>query len=365
MPLPFITVVMPVRNEERFIARTLGQLLDQDYPPERFEIIVADGGSTDRTREIVKEIIRTNPQVVLMENPRHLSSAGRNLGFRNGRGDYFIVVDGHCWIPTRMLFKNMLECFGKSGADCLGRPQPLDPPDVTVFQKAVALARASRLGHSGDSLIYSDYEGFCSPVSHGAMYRRSVFEKVGYVDETFDACEDVEFNYRLEKAGLKTYMSPALTIRYYPRESLLGLLRQMIRYGRGRIRLWKKHPGLFRPQGLAPLAVPALLFSAPLWAVVPAGAAFLAWGLAIGSYCLLLAAESTRLGLRHGLSLAPWIFFSLIAVHMGLGLGLLLGLWEAIAGRPGGFLQRIRHGPSREPQGSTKALPSNRARGAV
>src|ERR1039457_2876628 len=238
---PFITVVMPVRNESRFVRDTVMQLVNQNYPADCFEIIVVDGMSDDGTQNIVVDIGTTYPQVRLLENPKRLSSAGRNIGFRNGRGDYFLVVDGHCFIPMDNLLKNVSDCFLKSGADCLGRPQPMDPPGLKPFQRAVALARRSRLGHGGDSLIYSDYEGYCSPVSNGAAYRKDVFGKVGFVDENFDAAEDVEFNYRVEKAGLRCYTSPLLTVRYYPREKLSGLFRQMQRYGMGRYLFTRKH----------------------------------------------------------------------------------------------------------------------------
>jgi glycosyltransferase involved in cell wall biosynthesis len=238
----FITVVMPVRNEEKFIAETLGMLLAQDYPADRFEIIVADGMSTDRTREIVSQIALTNPMVMLLDNPGMRSSSGRNIGFKAGRGDYFLVVDGHCQIPDNQLFANVADCFENSDALCLGRPQPLDPPGLSEFQHMVSQARASWFGHGTGSLIYSDYEGYADPTSNGAAYRAEVFQEVGYVDEDFDACEDVEFNYRINQAGLKSFTSPRLTIRYFPRDSFTGLFKQMSRYGAGRFRLARKHP---------------------------------------------------------------------------------------------------------------------------
>jgi GT2 family glycosyltransferase len=250
--LPLITVVMPVRNEARFIADTLEQLLGQDYPKDRFEILVTDGMSDDGTRDIVSRIAEEDGRVRLLDNPKKRSSAGRNVGFKAGQGDYFVVVDGHCHISDNQFLRNISECFEKSGAHCLGRPQPLDPPGLTPFQQSVALARASRLGHGGDSLIYGDYEGFASPVSNGAAYRQEVFEKVGYVDENFDACEDVEFNYRLEQAGLTAFTSPSLTVRYYPRESLQALFAQMRRYGRGRTRFYHHHPKALSLSALVP-----------------------------------------------------------------------------------------------------------------
>lgn len=271
--LPFLSVVVPVRNEARFIAGTLEQLVSQDYPRERFEILVADGRSDDGTRDIVRDFSARHPQVRLLDNPRLLSSAGRNVGFRAGRGDCFLVIDGHCHIPDDKLLRNVAECFEESGAHCLGRPQPLDPPGLTPFQRSVALARSSRLGHGGDSLIYGEREGYASPVSNGAAYRREVFERVGYVNEDFDACEDVEFNWRVEQAGFVSYTSPRLTVRYYPRESLAGLLRQMRRYGRGRRRLLRGHPRAGSLTGLVPpvFAAGVLLAAALVLLRLPAG----------------------------------------------------------------------------------------------
>ena len=315
---------MPVQNEERFVSSTIQQLLNQDYPKDRYEIIVADGESTDRTKEIVAGISGQNPQVRLLDNPRRLSSAGRNVGFKNGRGDIFLVVDGHCYIGHDQLLKNIVACFEKSGAQCLGRPQPLDPPELIDFQKAVALARASRIGHGGDSLIYSSHEGFVSPVSHGAVYKREVIEKVGYVDEAFDVCEDVDFNYRVEKAGFKTYMSPSIAIKYYPRESFSALWHQMVRYGKGRFQLLRKHPETFSITGLAPVVLAAGLFLLPLLGVVHS-IFFSLFALAYGLYLLVVLGSSCRIAFKSGfryLRYLPLIYF---AIHFGLGVGFWAG----------------------------------------
>jgi cellulose synthase/poly-beta-1,6-N-acetylglucosamine synthase-like glycosyltransferase len=271
-------------------------------------------------------------QVRLLDNPKQLSSEGRNVGFRNGTGDIFLVVDGHCFIPERNLLKSVVDCFEKSGADSLGRPQPLDPPGLTLFQQAVAYARSSRLGHGGDSLIYSDYEGYCSPVSNGAAYRKEVFEKVGYVDGFFDAAEDVEFNYRVEKAGLICYTSPRLTVRYYPRTSLGGLFRQMKRYGMGRYRFIMKHREALTITQLFPagfvVGMLALLISACCSLSNPAtqrlsDSATMLLSAVYALYILVVLTESFILATRNGwvyLKYLPLIFFT---VHFGLGWGFL------------------------------------------
>jgi glycosyltransferase involved in cell wall biosynthesis len=336
---PFITIVVPVKNEEQFIEATLKQLLSQDYSSDRFEILVVDGMSKDGTKDIVARLSPLHPQIKLVENPKGLSSAGRNIGFRMGRGDIFLVVDGHCYIPTNQLLKNIINSFEKSGAQCLGRPQPLDPPGLTTFQQAVALARGSRVGHSSNSFIYLSYEGFVSPVSVGAIYKKEVFDTIGYVDEDFDACEDVEFNYMVEKGGLKTYISPNLTIRYYPRKTLKELFNQMKRYGRGRFHFIKKHPETIN---FDMLVLPAFVIGLSLFflsllciagcSIYPVSPSF--WPLlsgllfaAYGLYLLLIFAESIRIALKSGwryLWYLPFVFFM---IHFGLGWGFILGIF--------------------------------------
>ncbi|MCD6298165.1 MAG: glycosyltransferase family 2 protein [Deltaproteobacteria bacterium] len=322
---PFITVVMPVRNEEQFVASTLDRILKQDYPADRFEVIVADGMSDDKTREIVSGYCNRHFQIRLIDNPKRLSSTGRNVGFKKGKGDVFLVIDGHCYIPTDRLFRNIASCLEKSGAQCLGRAQPLDPPEINEFQKAVALARGSRIGHGGDSFIYSEYEGFVSPVSHGAIYRKEVFDRVGYVDESFDACEDVEFNYRVEKAGLMTYMSPGLTIKYYPRETLKALFLQTKRYGYGRFNFLKKHHEAFTFNMIIPFVFFLGLILLPVLGLIHPHF-WWAFGTLYGLYVLIILFISIFISAKNGfryLRYLPPIFF---LIHFGFGWGFITGL---------------------------------------
>ncbi len=224
---------------------------------------------------------------------------------------------------------DLVEAFRRSGADCVGRPQPLDVTDATVLQEAIAAARASRLGHHPDSHIWSDREGFVPPQSVAVAYRREVFERVGLFDETFDACEDVEFNERVSQAGLRCFFTPRVRVRYHPRGTLGGLFRQLVRYGRGRIRLSRKHPGTLSPQSLAPAAFlagvalgPLVCLLLPLW-----WAYFGVLGV-YASIVLLVSVAVTLQRRRPGLlPLLPLVF---LTVHAGAGWGLLR---EALAGR--------------------------------
>src|SRR5439155_10240328 len=121
----FISVIVPVRNEARFIRHTLEQLLAQNYPAGRFEVLVADGRSTDATRAIVRETAAAHPNVTLLDNPRHWSSAGRNAAVRAARGDVAVLIDGHCALDNPNYLADLAEAFARSGPDFVGRPQPL------------------------------------------------------------------------------------------------------------------------------------------------------------------------------------------------------------------------------------------------
>jgi GT2 family glycosyltransferase len=328
---PFISVIVPVRNESAFIAGTLRQLLTQDYDPRRFEVLVADGGSTDATCDLVGALQKRHANLRLLANPGGWSSAGRNVAVRASRGDVVVLVDGHCDLDNPDYLADLADAFEQSGAACVGRPQPLDVPGATRVQRAVALARASRLGHHPASHIYSDAEGFVPPQSVAVAYRRTVFDTVGLFDEGFDACEDVEFNHRVAKAGMPCWFTPKVRVRYHPRGTLAGLCRQMFRYGRGRARLLRKHPDTFSVGGFLPAAFLLGLIGGPLvalmwpllWAV---------YGGVVGLYTLAVLGTSLALARREPalLPLLPPVF---LAVHFGAGSGV---LWEvATGGRPG------------------------------
>jgi glycosyltransferase involved in cell wall biosynthesis/GT2 family glycosyltransferase len=327
--LPLISVVIPVRNEAAHIASLLEMLRGQDYPQDRFEILVADGLSTDGTQAIVERIGQSSgAKVTLVSNPRRLSSAGRNLGVRHSSGDLIVFIDGHCQIPSKSLLRDAAEILIRTRADCLCRPQPLTMTGNSELQDVIANARATAFGHGRDSTIYiTNWEGEVNPSSSGAMYRRSVFDQIGFYDESFDACEDVEFNYRVFKAGLRSYLSPRLTVVYQPRSSLRALWRQMMRYGRGRARLIRKHPDAFS----AAQTLPAILLlglilggtAALFWA--PAGIAFFALA---GIYFLLALFFSAKMALAHGWRHLVWGLLVYPTIHFGLGAGFLVENFE-------------------------------------
>lgn len=319
----FVSVVVPVRNEAMFIENTVRQLLEQAYDPSRYEILIVDGQSDDDTAEIVQRIARDEPRVRLLQNPRRLSSAARNIGVRAARGELIVIVDGHCQLQSDDYLHQVADAFARSGADCLGRPQPLDVTGATTLQRAIAAARSCWIGHHPASHIYSNTERFVPPQSVAVAYRRNVFDCVGFFDETFDACEDVEFNHRVHGADLKCFLTPKVSVHYHPRSSLRGLFRQMMRYGVGRMRLFRKHPDTFSWGSFAPapfvlgLALGPLLFLGGTWASL----LFVA-PVALYLACVLTVSVSLAAWQRD-LRLLPWLPLVFATVHIGAGVGIL------------------------------------------
>lgn len=331
---PALSVIVPVRNEETYIASTLSQLLDQSLAGDEYEILVVDGESTDATRRIVSHMVEQsrNVRIRLLGNPRRLSSAARNYGVRMAQGEYCLVIDGHVHIPGRDLLKNSLELARRHEARCLGRPQPLNAPGISAFQRSVALARASRLAHSQESFVYTGEERWVSPISVGVMYRRDVFRDVGLFDENFDAAEDLEFNYRVERAGIQCLLSPRLTVFYFPRSSFSTLFRQMVRYGLGRALFVRKHPERFTGETVIPAAF-VMGMTALILGALFSGSARLLLSVLVLVYGGILSGEAMRIYLRTG-DRAAWRVPAIIAVvHTGLGFGFLTGLFRAGSGR--------------------------------
>lgn len=324
---PSISVILPVRNESKSLPALLTSLLKQDLPANEFEIIVADGASTDSTRDIVRNLASKSPvTITLVDNPGIRSGPGRNAGVSVARGEYILFIDGHCHIPSAQLLRDTILLFKQTQADCLCRPQPLLAPTKSDFGAAVAAVRASRLGHGRDSLIYDmTRSGFVDPASSGAAYRRSVFTRLGAYDPSFDACEDVDFNTRARKSGMRAYTDPRLAVFYEPRSSLSSLIKQMLRYGRGRARLMFKHPDCASSGQLAPALLVLWIIAALLASVSPIHIApWFRWALfaPVALYLVSVFLSSVVLARKSSarfLYQAPAIY---LAIHLGLGIGL-------------------------------------------
>lgn len=325
----YLSVIIPVRNEEKYIVATLSALAQQDYPKDRVELLVVDGMSTDKTIEKIKHFMKENPetQITITENPGLLSSRARNIGAKKANGTLVAIIDAHVYIPNDLLFKNMETMKEQTGALALSRPAPLDVPEIkSGMAYWIAQARKSKLGHSKRSFIYSDFEGFVDPVSSGFAYDRKVFQDVGYFDESFDAAEDVEFHHRLKETGIQAYTSPKFLIYSYPRNSLRELFKQQTRYGEGRARFIGKHRSGFTLETLIPTGI-FLYFSSIPFALLLSDRApvlFVVYIFPALVYLMILFATGTSaaVSLKKPVG-GVFITLAILVTHLGLGWGFL------------------------------------------
>jgi glycosyltransferase involved in cell wall biosynthesis len=323
---PFVSVIMPIRNEADFIERSLGAALRQEYPAECMEILIADGMSTDRTRAIIEQLVanQTNQPAIpvkIIDNPGKIVPTGFNWALGEARGEIIVRVDGHTVIAPNYVRECVTALQTTSADNVGGRMMPIGQNPVG---DVIALATSSPFGVGGGRFHFSKHEEWVDTVYLGA-WRRDVFERIGQFDEEMVRNQDDEFNYRLLKHGGKILLSPRILSRYYNRGSLRALWRQYYQYGFWKVRVMEKHPGQMRfRQFVPPLFAGALIGSGGLALMTKWGRWLFA--LVAGSYGIANFAVSiitSRKNNGKGLTLLPVVFATM---HLSYGIGFLLGL---------------------------------------
>jgi succinoglycan biosynthesis protein ExoA len=323
--LPFVSVIMPVRNEATFVARSLGAVLAQDYPADRMEIIVADGMSTDGTRDMVQVLRREHSNLRLIDNPGKIVSTGLNKALDAARGEIVIRVDGHSEVAPDFVRQNVSVMQEHAEAWSVGGP--LVHQACSHNGRAIAIAMAHPVGVGNALHHFAGYEGWSEGVPFPA-FRRWVFQKVGRFEEQLVRNQDDEFNYRIMQAGGRIYISPRIRYLYFVRERLRQLFKQYFQYGFWRIPVMRKH---HRPTSLRQLAPPLFLFSwvgLILWAVIfdhPASA-FVVPGL----YVLVLLISALTELRKEPFSIVIRVPIAMAFMHFGYGLGIAYGLWASV-----------------------------------
>jgi succinoglycan biosynthesis protein ExoA len=334
---PFISVVMPVRNEAEFIARSLGSVLAQDYPPDRYEVLVADGRSTDKTREIVASLAGEAPEVRLVDNPGGIVPTGFNAALRVARGTFIVRVDGHTEIE-RDYVRQCVEEIERTGADNVGGRMTAESKGLSG--RAIAMATSSPFGVGGARFHYSKSEEWVDTVYLGA-WRRSTFDRMGGLDEEFVRNQDDEFNYRLRAAGGRILLSPKIRSHYWSRSSWAALWRQYWQYGFWKVRVLQKHPWQMKPRQFIPPLFVAFLLASALAAPVSGWARI---GLLAITAAYTIANFTASVSTGRGASFAVVLLLpvAFATLHLSYGSGFLTGLIR--------FASRWRgRGPSGEP----------------
>lgn len=319
--LPFVSVVMPVRNEAGFIQRSLGSVLGQDYPADRMEVIVSDGMSDDGTRELVYAAVARDARVHLVDNRGRIAPTALNAALAEAGGEIIIRVDGHTEIASDYVRQCVLE-LERTGADNVGGR--MEAEGNGTLRQVIAAATSSPFGVGGARFHYSEAEEWVDTVYLGA-WRRTTFDSLGLFDEELVRNQDDEFNYRIRAAGGRILLSPKIRSRYYGRSSLSSLARQYFQYGLWKVRVLQKHPRQMRPRQFVPPLFVATLLLLATGAPFALAAQTSLVGVA-GAYAIASLVASAFVAVRTGFPsvfLLPVVFAIL---HLSYGLGFLAGL---------------------------------------
>lgn len=333
MSAALVTVVMPVVDEERHLAKSVQRILAQDYTGP-VEVVIAVGPSKDKTMDVARGLAAADARVIVVENPTGKTPAGLNAAIAASHGEVVVRVDGHAMIPTDYV-RTAVRVLEETGADNVGGIMAAE--GTSDFERAVARAMTSKFGVGGASFHVGGEAGPALTVYLGA-FRRSALDRVGGYDESMERAQDWEMNLRIRQTGGIVWFTPHMQVTYHPRPTVRALARQYHDYGRWRREVARRHPDTISLRYLAaPVAVTAMAVGsvvavgglltghhgiAALGALAPAG--YVAGNLA--------ASVATAL---HRPSLAPAAAIRLplayATMHLAWGTGFLRGVARSTA----------------------------------
>ncbi len=335
--LPFVSVVVPIRNEADFIVECLQSILRNRYPPEKLEVLVVDGLSTDGTREIIQQLMLKDSRVRLLDNPERIVPHAMNRAIAAARGEIITRVDGHADVADDFIANSVRVLRETPGCWCAGGS--IETISETRVGQIIAACMSTPVGVGNARFRLQNYEGFVDTIAFGS-YWKWVFDRIGNFDEELVRNQDDELNARLIRHGGRIFMSRLIRCRYYPRTSLRKLWRQYYQYGFWRIRTIQKlgRPATLRQ--LVPLAFVTVLLGLAITALIFPPARPILW-ICLGLYLGALIAGAIPVGRRTGLAgflLAPVVFMIL---HFGYGLGCLWGILRFVILRSGRIEEKM------------------------
>lgn len=231
-----VSIIIACRNEEKFIAECLDSLIANDYPKDKMEILIIDGASKDKTKEIVQKYIERYSFIKVFDNPQRITPISLNIGIKNSQGEFIVILGAHAYYNKDYISKSVKRLI-EFNVDGIGGSMKAIVKKKTLIAKSIAKVLSSPFG-TGNSYFKIDYK----KVKHvdalfGSCYKREVYDKVGLYNEKFARSQDLEFNLRLKKAGGKILFVPDIISYYYPVATLKNFIRHNLLDG-----IWSTYP---------------------------------------------------------------------------------------------------------------------------
>ena len=324
---PFISVIVPVYNEEKYIRACLDSMFAQDYPIERMEWFFVDGMSPDRTVQILEEYKAQNPDLIcILPNPNKTVPYAMNIAIRQAKGEYIIRLDAHAEYAENY-FSKCVELLERTGADNVGGV--METKSRTPIGATIAKMLSSRFGVGDSQFRTNGRDGYVDTVPFGA-FRREVFEKYGLYDERLTRNQDSELNYRIIHGGGKIYLSNEIELAYYCRDSVAGIVKMALLNGKWNIITSKLCPGSMRLRHFIPCVFVLSLIGMPLLSLLIPVLWWL-FGLELLAYLSLDVLFSARA------AACVKEFFALLylfpAFHISYGWGSIQGIFKVLCGK--------------------------------
>jgi len=325
-----ISIIIPCRNEEKFIANTLESIINGSYPLEKMEILIIDGMSDDTTREIVGKYEKKYPQIKLIDNPQKTVPYAMNYGIKEAKGEVIVRLDAHSIYPSDYIEK-LVYWLEKLDVDNVGGVWDTTPANDSLEAKAIALATSHPFGIGNAQYRISNkkepYEVDTVPFG---CYKKEVFEKIGLFDTDLTRNQDDELNARLIQNGGKIFLIPDLKIKYFARDKFSKMFKMFYQYGyfKPLVNLKLRQPATVRQ--FVPLLFVLFLIFGILFSFLSKIFFYLfILGIFIyfGADCLVSFKISKR---ENNFKLLPYLVLSFFLIHFSYGIGYLKGIMDFV-----------------------------------
>ncbi len=323
--LPPVTVIVPCRNEERFIATCLDSVLANDYPKDRLQVLVVDGMSDDGTRRIVQEYTRCYPLVELLDNPKKSIPAAMNAGISRAKGHVVIKMDAHSTYQPNHI-SACVHYQEEYGAENVGGICQILPGAETNMGRGIVLALQHWFGSGNAHIKVGVDKPTWSDAAAFGCYRKMLFEKVGLFNEKLQGSSDLDMNVRIRSMGGRILLIPEIVISYYSDATLSAFWKHNFADGVWATYVLKFGSKAWSWRHWAPLAFMGSLLGCLLFSLATPYFVYLAAMIA-GAYIVANLAASAQIGLRErALPCLPILPVAFAARHIAHGMGALFGL---------------------------------------